>query len=143
MLPAREALEVEEGRAHAHGGSEAPRSHGHGHSHSHGLRSRRPEGEPGAADYDAAHERVHSSGYVNGGMRAAMLGFPDGLVSVLSLILGVHGERTRGGMIPMDGRDHVVAVGLTGLAGLLAGAASMASGEWCVHGAIRRSPSGC
>ncbi len=61
----------------------------------------------------------------------------DGLVSVLSLLLGVHGERTRGGGTPMDGRDHVVAVGLTGLAGLLAGSASMASGEWCAAGASR------
>lgn len=53
-------------------------------------------------------------------------------MSVLSLILGIHGERTSGGNAPFNGRDHVVAVGLTGLAGLLAGAASMASGEWCV-----------
>ena len=61
-------------------------------------------------------------------------------MSVLSLILGVHGERTRGGMIPVDGRDHVVAVGLTGLAGLLAGAASMASGEWYVSSLLHAQP---
>ena len=41
-------------------------------------------------------------------------------------------------MLPVDGRDHVVAVGLTGLAGLLAGAASMASGEWYVSSLLRQ-----
>ena len=77
--PGREALAVEEGRAHAHGGAEAPH-HAHGHSHSHGsVRLRRPgDSEPAGGDYDAAHDRVHSGGYVNGGMRAAMLGFPGG-----------------------------------------------------------------
>ena len=186
--PGREALAVEEGRAHSHAHADTTSSgHAHSHSHSHGVRSRRAGDNSTPDDYDAAHDRVHSSGYVNGGMRAAMLGFPgacdaphpraatrarpprraaarpdtapglsadaasrplrclaacaaDGLVSVLSLILGVHGERTRGGMIPIDGRDHVVAVGLTGLAGLLAGAASMASGEWCVHVRCRSQP---
>src|SRR5215472_10490305 len=48
-------------------------------------------------------------------LRAAVLGANDGLVSNLSLVVGVVGEHT---------------VLLTGLAGLVAGAASMAMGEW-------------
>ncbi|MEV0587248.1 VIT1/CCC1 transporter family protein [Nonomuraea sp. NPDC050310] len=54
-----------------------------------------------------------------GGARAAVLGVNDGLVSVLCLILGVAGA----GSSP-------TAVRLAGLAGLLAGAVSMAAGEW-------------
>ena len=52
-------------------------------------------------------------------LRASVLGMNDGLVSSLCLVLGVSGA---GG----DGRAIVVA----GLAGLLAGALSMALGEW-------------
>lgn len=52
-------------------------------------------------------------------LRAAVLGANDGLVSNLSLVMGVAGaELSRGGIL------------LTGLAGLLAGAISMALGEW-------------
>ena len=71
--PGREALAVEEGR-HVHADATSS-GHAHSHSHSHGVRSRRT-GDGDASAYDAAHDRVHSSGYVNGGMRAAMLGFP-------------------------------------------------------------------
>lgn len=57
---------------------------------------------------------------VNGNaLRAAVLGANDGLVSNLSLVMGVAGAD--------PGRDVVV---LTGLAGLLAGSLSMALGEW-------------
>jgi VIT1/CCC1 family predicted Fe2+/Mn2+ transporter len=52
-------------------------------------------------------------------LRAAVLGANDGLVSNLSLVMGVAGAA----MAP-----HVVLV--TGLAGLLAGSFSMAMGEW-------------
>lgn len=52
-------------------------------------------------------------------LRAAVLGANDGLVSNLSLIMGVAGAE----MSP-----HTIVV--TGLAGLLAGACSMAMGEW-------------
>src|SRR3546814_15253175 len=52
-------------------------------------------------------------------LRAAVLGANDGLVSNLSLVMGVAGaaaeERT---------------ILLTGIAGLVAGACSMAMGEW-------------
>ncbi len=52
-------------------------------------------------------------------LRAAVLGANDGLVSNLSLVMGVAGAELAG-----------KAVLVTGLAGLLAGACSMALGEW-------------
>jgi VIT1/CCC1 family predicted Fe2+/Mn2+ transporter len=52
-------------------------------------------------------------------LRAAVLGANDGLVSNLSLVMGVAGAS-------MSGESILV----TGLAGLLAGSASMALGEW-------------
>ena len=52
-------------------------------------------------------------------MRAAVLGANDGLVSNLSLVMGVAGAT--------DGQSGVL---LAGMAGLLAGALSMALGEW-------------
>lgn len=54
-----------------------------------------------------------------GGARAAVLGVNDGLVSVLCIILGVAGA---------GGSQRNVL--LAGLAGLIAGAISMAAGEW-------------
>lgn len=61
--------------------------------------------------------RHRSSG--GNALRAAVLGANDGLVSNLSLVMGVAGAS-------LDGR----AILITGLAGLLAGACSMALGEW-------------
>jgi vacuolar iron transporter family protein len=52
-------------------------------------------------------------------LRAAVLGANDGLVSNMSLVMGVAGAT--------NGNEGVL---LTGLAGLLAGALSMALGEW-------------
>jgi VIT1/CCC1 family predicted Fe2+/Mn2+ transporter len=52
-------------------------------------------------------------------LRAAVLGANDGLVSVFCLIMGVAGAGTQNR-----------AILLTGLAGLIAGACSMALGEW-------------
>ena len=52
-------------------------------------------------------------------LRAAVLGANDGLVSNLSLVMGVAGAELS---------PHAILV--TGVAGLLAGAASMALGEW-------------
>jgi vacuolar iron transporter family protein len=52
-------------------------------------------------------------------LRAAVLGANDGLVSNLSLVMGVAGAQ-------LSGQGILV----TGLAGLLAGACSMAMGEW-------------
>ncbi len=61
--------------------------------------------------------RHRSSG--GNALRAAVLGANDGLVSNLSLVMGVAGA-------DLSGRSILI----TGLAGLLAGAASMALGEW-------------
>ncbi len=61
-------------------------------------------------------------------LRAAVLGANDGLVSNLSLIMGVAGAL-------LDSR----AILITGLAGLLAGACSMALGEWLSVNSSRES----
>jgi VIT1/CCC1 family predicted Fe2+/Mn2+ transporter len=66
----------------------------------------------------ARFEKRHRSVGGNA-LRAAVLGGNDGLVSNFSLVMGVAGA-TQGG-------DEVL---LTGLAGLMAGALSMAMGEW-------------
>ena len=57
---------------------------------------------------------------VHGGVaRAAVFGASDGLVSNVSLILGVAGATTAGDFVRV-----------AGMAGLIAGAVSMAAGEW-------------
>ena len=63
-------------------------------------------------------EGRHGAGGGNA-LRAAVLGINDGLVSNTSLVMGVAGAALS---------QHTVL--LTGLAGLLAGACSMAMGEW-------------
>src|SRR5512133_777726 len=77
-------------------------------------------GEPtDARELIATRERWHRSSSAAGSIRAAIFGMNDGLVSNLSLILGVSGA----GVEPRT-------VVLTGFAGLLAGAFSMAAGEY-------------
>jgi VIT1/CCC1 family predicted Fe2+/Mn2+ transporter len=61
----------------------------------------------------------HGTRGVGGNLRAAVFGMSDGLVSNASLMLGVAGAAT--------GHELIL---LTGLAGLLAGALSMAAGEY-------------
>ena len=61
-------------------------------------------------------------------LRAAVLGANDGLVSNLSLVMGVAGADLAG---------HTILV--TGLAGLLAGSCSMALGEWLSVNTARES----
>jgi VIT1/CCC1 family predicted Fe2+/Mn2+ transporter len=75
---------------------------------------------PGAAAqvFDTEHHTGASSGSGNA-LRAAVLGANDGLVSNLSLVMGVAGAS-------LSSQDILV----TGIAGLLAGACSMAMGEW-------------
>jgi vacuolar iron transporter family protein len=72
-------------------------------------------GSPVAGQTEFRHRRMSGSG----GFRAAVFGINDGLVSNASLILGVSGAAL----------DSKVIL-LTGIAGLLAGAASMAAGEY-------------
>jgi VIT1/CCC1 family predicted Fe2+/Mn2+ transporter len=64
------------------------------------------------------NERWHVSGQ-SGTLRASIFGVSDGLVSNLSLVMGVLGATTNNAIIV-----------LAGVAGLLAGAFSMAAGEW-------------
>jgi VIT1/CCC1 family predicted Fe2+/Mn2+ transporter len=73
-------------------------------------------GLPGATL--AQLEGRHRGGGGNA-LRASVLGANDGLVSNLSLVMGVAGAA-------VDGRTIL----LTGMAGLVAGACSMAMGEW-------------
>lgn len=69
---------------------------------------------PKVADLEGRHHRMGGNA-----LRAAVLGANDGLVSNLSLVMGVAGAQLPGGTILV-----------TGLAGLIAGACSMALGEW-------------
>jgi VIT1/CCC1 family predicted Fe2+/Mn2+ transporter len=69
---------------------------------------------PAVARLEGRHRAVGGNA-----LRAAVLGANDGLVSNLSLVMGVAGAALT---------EHAVL--LTGLAGLLAGACSMAMGEW-------------
>jgi vacuolar iron transporter family protein len=66
----------------------------------------------------AASEGRHRAG-IGGALRAAVFGVNDGLVSNFSLVMGVAG-----------GTPNRSIVMLAGVAGLIAGAFSMASGEW-------------
>ncbi len=71
---------------------------------------------------EVAHDDhlVHSHRDVQGGTaRAAVFGVSDGLVSNVALILGIAGASTDGSLVR-----------LAGISGLLAGAVSMAAGEW-------------
>jgi VIT1/CCC1 family predicted Fe2+/Mn2+ transporter len=76
--------------------------------------------KPDAYAHDHAHDHGHHHRDVSGGwLRPAVFGAMDGLVTNVSLIAGVGG----GG-----GSAHTIV--LTGLAGLVAGACSMATGEY-------------
>jgi vacuolar iron transporter family protein len=66
----------------------------------------------------AAAEGRHRAG-IGGALRATVFGVNDGLVSNFSLVMGVAG-----------GTSNKSIVVLAGVAGLVAGAFSMASGEW-------------
>jgi vacuolar iron transporter family protein len=93
-------------------------------------RSHRPAyTEPAAprvenADADAAGLQRRVAAVNRGAARAAVLGVNDGLVTNLCLILAVAGASTG------VAADEVSAVRIAGLASLIAGAFSMAAGEW-------------
>jgi VIT1/CCC1 family predicted Fe2+/Mn2+ transporter len=74
-------------------------------------------GGPGA--FDGIRTAIGRSASSSGSLRAAVLGINDGLVSNFSLVMGVAG-----------GTDDTNIVLLAGVAGLFAGAFSMAAGEW-------------
>lgn len=67
----------------------------------------------------AHHEHRHKGLTIAGNLRAAIFGINDGLVSNMSLILGIAGATSN---------PHIII--LSGVAGLLAGASSMAAGEY-------------
>lgn len=69
----------------------------------------------------ARHKRAGSGGT----LRAAVFGVNDGLVSNASLVLGVAGATAE---IATTGGSNAVVI--AGIAGMLAGAFSMAAGEW-------------
>ena len=72
-----------------------------------------------AGDQRAPHEKSHHRDLQGGAARAAVFGISDGLLTNISLILGVAGAN------PLPS-----VVLLAGLAGLVAGAFSMAAGEY-------------
>lgn len=74
---------------------------------------------PGASGADIARAEPWHRGASGNNLRAAVLGANDGLVSNFCLVMGVAGAGIPGKTIL-----------LTGLAGLAAGACSMALGEW-------------
>jgi VIT1/CCC1 family predicted Fe2+/Mn2+ transporter len=80
------------------------------------ARLQRPEVEPVAAI--AGREKWHRTGG-GGTMRATVFGVSDGLLSNTSLIMGFAGANTEGKFVL-----------LAGISGLLAGAFSMAAGEY-------------
>ena len=88
----------------------------HTHARVLGALVQRGGGAPGAvlARVEGRHRTASGNA-----LRAAVLGANDGLCSNLSLVMGVAGAAASG-----------KALLLTGLAGLLAGACSMALGEW-------------
>src|SRR5207249_10657893 len=80
------------------------------------LKNRMPEMRPHPGP---SPEQAPAAGGKSGALRAAIFGINDGLVSNLSLIMGVTGAA-------VDNKIIVIA----GVAGLLAGAFSMAGGEY-------------
>lgn len=70
-----------------------------------------------------AMERRHRASSTGGNLRAAVFGANDGLLSNSSLMLGV-----AGGVQSASGDSHMIVI--SGIAGLLAGAFSMAAGEY-------------
>jgi VIT1/CCC1 family predicted Fe2+/Mn2+ transporter len=79
--------------------------------------ARPPAADRSPADI-SARERWHRAGQT-GTLRATIFGVNDGLVSNLALVMGVAGAAPD---------PHIIL--LAGIAGLLAGAFSMAAGEW-------------
>jgi VIT1/CCC1 family predicted Fe2+/Mn2+ transporter len=78
----------------------------------------RPNGHRMPTTVEDAGASHHGAG-TSGGMRAAVFGVNDGLVSIVLLVMGVAGASSHSGTIL-----------LTGVAGLLAGALAMAAGEY-------------
>jgi VIT1/CCC1 family predicted Fe2+/Mn2+ transporter len=87
-------------------------------SHSRTLQLMLQENAAAGVQSIVKSERWHSQGY-GGSLRAAVFGVNDGLVSNFSLVMGIAGSNVEPRFVL-----------LTGIAGLLAGAFSMAAGEY-------------
>ena len=116
MLPSLSEQEnLDQGRYEAEAGSAASRMAGEERSHARLLRTINQGVEGGAlARLEGRHQAIGGNA-----LRAAVLGANDGLLSNFSLVMGVAGAS-----LPAD------SILITGIAGLLAGAGSMALGEW-------------
>jgi VIT1/CCC1 family predicted Fe2+/Mn2+ transporter len=79
---------------------------------------RRPVGHPMPTSIEEVGASHRGTG-TSGGLRAAVFGVNDGLVSIACLVMGIAGAASDNGVIL-----------ITGVAGLLAGAFSMAAGEY-------------
>ncbi|HTY65422.1 MAG TPA: VIT1/CCC1 family protein [Alphaproteobacteria bacterium] len=90
-----------------------------GMERSHARILRAIEGWGGAEGSAIARLEGRHRGMAGNSLRAAVLGANDGLVSNLSLVMGIAGAEA--------GSNAIL---VTGLAGLVAGACSMALGEW-------------
>jgi len=98
-------------------------------SHARIIQALAAGGAPGAlSGATLARLEGRHRGMGGNALRAAVLGANDGLVSNLSLVMGVAGADLAG---------HTILV--TGLAGLLAGSCSMALGEWLSVNTARES----
>jgi vacuolar iron transporter family protein len=98
-------------------------------SHARIIQALAAGGEPGALSGSTlARLEGRHRGMGGNALRAAVLGANDGLVSNLSLVMGVAGADLPG---------HTILI--TGLAGLLAGSCSMALGEWLSVNTARES----
>lgn len=78
-----------------------------------------PDSDTGPGRADGGHDEHHHRDVQGGTARAAVFGVSDGLVSNVGLILGVAGAEPAPSVVR-----------LAGLAGLVAGAISMAAGEY-------------
>lgn len=100
------------------------RMHADEHSHARILRTITGQATGGMEGSAVARLEGRHKAVGGNALRAAVLGANDGLVSNMSLVMGVAGAEAGAKF----GGEHAILI--TGLAGLLAGACSMAMGEW-------------
>jgi vacuolar iron transporter family protein len=117
VLPSVQSLERADTNKYAHQ-PDAHDFHGDERSHMRVIQLMSSTGG-GFAGADVAKLEGRHRSFGGNALRAAVLGANDGLVSNLSLVMGVAGAA-------LSERSILI----TGLAGLLAGASSMALGEW-------------
>lgn len=117
VLPVARALELRDGNAYA-SEVDAGALAADERTHSRTVSALTTDGADGVATI-LGRERWHRARDGGGSLRAAVFGVNDGLVSNLSLVMGVAGAAPEGRFVL-----------LSGIAGLLAGSFSMAAGEY-------------